>query len=171
MRKILKAALLVPLILTAAACQPVSFNVHANGTVSPVAPRNSLQPSASIPGAPAPVTASPLPVPTVTVTQTVYVNLSQCIPSPVTELYLENLAGSPYGTAPQMTALIQCLQIPQGNQSQFVLQVETYANLGQSSGLFGTQEGRDAFARGSSQVTCPDGQQIYSLYQIYAQYR
>ena len=188
LRRLLPALILLP-VLGLTACKSgipqftAAASCNSNGGCSanysqPAKAQTSppeTAPSSAPQGTPAPavtvtVTPAPLPQPTVTVTATTYAGISQCVPASVTELFLENIAGSPYGTPDGVITLTQCLQIPQPNQSQFQEQVETYADLGQQSGLFDTQQGRDAFARSSRQVQCPNGQWIYSLNQIYAQY-
>jgi hypothetical protein len=177
-----KALLLVPVIgLLAAGCQFSSGGAsggftcnnsktgcHASGSYS-AAPDVSVSQSAPIPGVTVTVTPAPLPQPTVTVTSTEYVDWRSCWPSDPSQGYLDNtIAGGVVSDT--STQIAYCLRIPQGNIQDYLEQLQKYAYIGYTSGLFRSREGRDEFANGEDQVICPDGRVIYSMFQIYATY-
>jgi len=135
---------------------------------------SAIQTSAPAPSsAPSPtvtvtVTASPLPQPEVTQTVTDFVDIVTCYPEATPDAgYLDSLSDD----TQELGQLALCLQIPQGNVQVFENQVQVYVSIAAQSGLFSTQAGRYEFSREPGEITCPDGQQVYSLTQIYDQYQ
>jgi hypothetical protein len=136
----LAAAAVIPVAaVLAAGCSPVSFNVHANGTVSPARgshpasrpPAAAASTAAASPDATATVTATPTPTATPTVTPTPTAAQAAAITSAEVQQCLAPVTGA----APQRQTMIQlesaqawggldgCLQVPTAQFNRFA----TYA--------------------------------------------